>query len=71
MNEAVSSPEACRDLVRRTLTRFCLPYITVTPTFSICPKHGYIVGEHQFCPICDEELAIAKRKTLELKRATM
>ena len=42
MNEAVSSPEACRDLVRRTLTRFRLPYITVTPTFSICPKHGYL-----------------------------
>ena len=37
-----------------------LPYITVTPTFSICPKHGYIAGEHEFCPLCDEELAAAK-----------
>lgn len=59
MNEAISSAEACRDLVRRTLTRFRLPYITITPTFSICPKHGYIPGRHDFCPICDAEL-IAK-----------
>ena len=60
MNEAVSSAEACRDLVRRTLTRFRLPYITVTPTFSICPKHGYLSGRHDFCPKCDAEL-IAKK----------
>ncbi len=61
MNEAVSSPEACRDLVRRTLTRFRLPYITVTPTFSICPKHGYLSGRHDFCPKCDAELIARKR----------
>ena len=61
MNEAVSSPEACRDLVRRTLTRFRLPYITVTPTFSICPKHGYLSGRHDFCPKCDAELLAKKR----------
>lgn len=61
MNEAISTPEACRDLVRRVLTRFRLPYITITPTFSICPKHGYIPGRHDFCPYCDAEL-IAKKK---------
>ena len=55
MNEAVSSAEACRELVRRVLTTFRLPYITVTPTFSICPKHGYISGRHDFCPYCDAE----------------
>ena len=33
-----------------------MPYITITPTFSICPKHGYIAGEHDYCPICDEEI---------------
>ena len=32
-----------------------LPYITITPTFSICPTHGYLAGEHKFCPTCDEE----------------
>ena len=61
MGERVSSSEACKQLVKRSLENFRLPYITVTPTFSICPKHGYIAGEHQYCPICDEEIAIAKR----------
>lgn len=62
MNEAVSSVAACRDLVRRTLTNFRLPYITVTPTFSICPKHGYLSGRHDFCPKCDAELLAKKRR---------
>lgn len=56
MTEAVSSADACRELVRRSLSRFRLPYITVTPTFSICPKHGYLSGHHEFCPRCDAEL---------------
>ena len=64
MNEAISSAEACRDLVRRTLTRFKLPYITITPTFSICPKHGYLSGRHDFCPLCDAELIAAKKARL-------
>lgn len=68
MNEAVSSAEACRDLVRRTLTRFRLPYITVTPTFSICPKHGYLSGRHDFCPKCDAEL-MAKKRAAAAKEA--
>jgi ribonucleoside-triphosphate reductase len=55
MAERISSPEACRELVRRALTRFSLPYITVTPTFSICPSHGYLSGEHPWCPRCAEE----------------
>ncbi|MCD8339549.1 MAG: ribonucleoside triphosphate reductase [Burkholderiales bacterium] len=61
MNEAISSPERCRDIVKRALTNFRLPYITITPTFSVCPKHGYIAGNHEFCPKCDAEL-IAKKK---------
>ena len=56
MNEAISSPEACRDIVRKVLTRFRMPYLTVTPLFSVCDKHGYLRGEHQYCPFCDEEL---------------
>lgn len=58
MNERVSSGEACRNLVRSVLSNFRLPYITITPTFSICPKHGYLQGEHDFCPKCDAELGI-------------
>ncbi|MBI2383392.1 MAG: ribonucleoside triphosphate reductase [Gammaproteobacteria bacterium] len=60
MGERLSSPEACKRLVRRALENFRLPYITVTPTFSICPKHGYLSGEHEFCPRCDEELLAKK-----------
>ena len=61
MTEHISSAEACKNLVRRALTRFRLPYITITPTFSICPKHGYLAGEHEFCPKCDEEALSRKR----------
>ncbi|MGQ4508868.1 ribonucleoside triphosphate reductase [Dermabacteraceae bacterium P13128] len=52
MPERVSTPTACRELVRRALTNFHLPYITVTPTFSICPSHGYLAGEHKSCEKC-------------------
>jgi ribonucleoside-triphosphate reductase len=61
LGERLSSGVACRKLVRRALENFRLPYITVTPTFSICPKHGYIAGEHEFCPVCDAEKLAAKR----------
>ncbi|MBB4864995.1 ribonucleoside-triphosphate reductase [Pseudomonas nitritireducens] len=54
MAERISSAEACKTLVRTALGRFRLPYLTVTPTFSICPIHGYLAGEHEFCPRCDE-----------------
>ncbi len=61
MSERISSAEACRKLVKRSLENFGLPYITITPTFSICPRHGYLAGEHEFCPKCDEE-AIARKQ---------
>ncbi|MDX5377681.1 MAG: ribonucleoside triphosphate reductase [Halomonas sp.] len=60
MRERLSSATACRKLVHTALSRFRLPYITVTPTFSICPVHGYLAGEHEFCPRCDEAL-LARR----------
>lgn len=55
MGEAVNSAESCKNLVRRALANFKLPYITVTPTFSICPVHGYLSGEHFDCPKCAAE----------------
>src|SRR5690554_1806873 len=58
MNEQISSVEACKNLVRASLGRFRLPYLIITPTFSICPVHGYLAGEHEFCPQCDELLEI-------------
>lgn len=62
MNEAISSSDACKKIVKRALTNFKLPYITITPTFSICPIHGYIKGQHEYCPKCDAEL-IAKKSS--------
>ena len=62
MGSRLSSGAACKKLVQRALTRFHLPYITVTPTFSICPTHGYLEGEHAFCPKCDAERLAAKRQ---------
>jgi len=64
MSERISSAQACRKLVQRALTRFSLPYVTVTPTFSICPKHGYLEGEHKFCPKCDDDLVARKQREL-------
>ncbi|MEJ5210384.1 MAG: ribonucleoside triphosphate reductase [Burkholderiales bacterium] len=63
MTERISTAEACAALVRRALERFSLPYITVTPTFSICPRHGYLAGEHEFCPLCDQEILARKRQS--------
>lgn len=57
MGERLSSEEACRRMVKNVITNFRLPYITVTPTFSVCPVHGYLNGEHEYCPKCDEALS--------------
>ncbi len=64
MAQRLTDAQACKKLVRRVLERFSLPYITITPTFSICPEHGYLPGEHRFCPRCDEERRQAKLAAL-------
>ncbi len=56
MSERISSSEACKKLVRRVIENYRLPYITISPLFSVCDKHGYLNGEHEFCPHCDEEI---------------
>ncbi len=66
LGERVSSSQSCKALVRKALENFKLPYITVTPTFSICPVHGYLVGEHEFCPRCDD---VIDQKINELKKS--
>lgn len=55
MGERISSAQACKEMIRKTTAQFRIPYVTVTPTFSICSKHGYLQGEHRFCEACDEE----------------
>ncbi len=67
MSEQISSTEACKKLVRNALGRFRLPYLTITPTFSICPVHGYLSGEHEFCPKCDEALRQEQQRAQHLK----
>lgn len=60
--ERVSDGPACKSLVKKVLENYQLPYITITPTFSICPKHGYIAWEHDYCPKCDEEIGYTWEK---------
>jgi len=52
LGEKVSDPNMAKNLVRKIFENYSLPYITLTPTFSICPTHGYIAGEHFECPQC-------------------
>jgi ribonucleoside-triphosphate reductase len=55
LGEAISDLETCKKLVKRIAYNFKLPYFTITPTFSVCPKHGYIPGKHEDCPYEDDE----------------
>jgi ribonucleoside-triphosphate reductase len=52
MGERISNSQACKKFLKTVLENYHLPYVTITPTFSICPTHGYLKGEHQYCPIC-------------------
>ncbi|GGE95132.1 ribonucleoside triphosphate reductase [Flavobacterium limi] len=65
MSEKISSPEACKQFVKKVLSNFKLPYITVTPVFSVCPVHGYLTGEHEFCPKCDENIIAEETKLVQ------
>ena len=62
--QKLSSAELCKSIVKRVLTNYNLPYISITPVFSVCPKHGYIAGEHKFCPICACEFEAERLKEL-------
>jgi ribonucleoside-triphosphate reductase len=55
LGESLPSGEAVKRLVKKVTNNFKLPYFTFTPTFSICPIHGYISGKHEYCPICAEK----------------
>ncbi len=56
IGEKISSPTSVKNLVRKIAENYKLPYFSLTPTFSVCPKHGYIPGEHRYCPKCDIEV---------------
>ncbi|HKM40627.1 MAG TPA: ribonucleoside triphosphate reductase [Patescibacteria group bacterium] len=55
IGERISDPEVTKKLVKTIVENYKLPYFTISPTFSVCPIHGYLAGEHQYCPKCDEE----------------
>ncbi|HQO65335.1 MAG TPA: ribonucleoside triphosphate reductase, partial [Spirochaetales bacterium] len=55
LGEAVDDWRALRDLVKTVAARYRIPYYTISPTFSVCPVHGYISGEHFSCPKCKAE----------------
>lgn len=59
--ERISNSESIKQLVKKICMNYHLPYFTITPTFSICPSHGYIAGEHAKCEICGSETEIYSR----------
>jgi len=61
LGEKIDDPETCKLLVKRVTENFRLPYFTLTPTFSICPTHGYINGENFQCPQCGQEAEVYSR----------
>ena len=56
-------------LVKKIAENFSLPYFTITPTFSICPVHGYLAGDHEYCPKCDEEMGYESEELEKANRA--
>ncbi len=67
VGEAISSGKACKKLVKRIAENYKLPYYTITPTFSICPEHGYVKGSHTSCPIEVETVKKEVENTKEVK----
>jgi anaerobic ribonucleoside-triphosphate reductase len=59
--ERITNPESVKSLVRKICENYHLPYFTFTPTFSVCPVHGYLDGEHEMCPKCGEECEVYSR----------
>jgi ribonucleoside-triphosphate reductase len=59
--ERIENPDSVRALVRTICTNYHLPYLTFTPTFSVCPSHGYLSGEQEVCPTCHEACEVYSR----------
>nr|WP_321514635.1 ribonucleoside triphosphate reductase [uncultured Pseudodesulfovibrio sp.] len=61
LGEAVTDPKALKSFILKAFTKTKIPYVSITPTFSICKEHGYILGEHFECPTCGEEAEVYTR----------
>lgn len=67
VGERIDDPLTVKKLVKIISKNYHLPYFTITPTFSICPKHGYLSGEHFYCPKCDEEIGYVPQLSMPIK----
>jgi len=65
LGERIWDVDATKNLVRRIAEKYRLPYFTLTPTFSVCPVHGYIAGEHHVCPQCDADAGVSEYSIAE------
>ncbi len=61
LGESIKELEVCKNLIKRIFERYKMPYISITPTFSICNTHGYIQGEHFECPTCGDKTEVWSR----------
>ena len=61
IGERINDPETCKVLVKRIAENFRIPYFTITPTFSVCSDHGYIIGEFHKCPQCGKTTEVYSR----------
>jgi ribonucleoside-triphosphate reductase len=63
LGESIDDIQACKSLIRNIFNNYKMPYISITPTFSVCDVHGYIKGEHFNCPECGKETEVWSRVT--------
>ena len=61
LGEQIKDVEIAKQLIRKAFTNYKLPYLSLTPTFSVCPEHGYITGEVFTCPECGKETEVWSR----------
>ena len=61
LGERIHDIETCKNLVRKVMENYRIPYFTISPTFSICKDHGYITGEHFKCPTCGKDAEVWTR----------
>jgi len=68
LGESMPSIKSVKNLVKKLAESYKMPYFSLTPTFSICSRHGYIKGEQEYCPKCDEESGYNKAKGAEKRK---
>ena len=66
VGEKIGDANQVKKLVKKIAENYHLPYFTITPTFSVCPKHGYLSGEHKYCPKCDAEIGYNSKEQVSM-----